>query len=73
MRTYYLHGKITPTGFHLKTSLLKKPPRGYYFIGEQIADSKYQSIRMIIENCSLHPPRGKEVSIGEVQTTFIKS
>lgn len=72
MKTYYLHGKIMPNSFHLKCTLLKIPPKGYYLICEQIADSRHQAVRMIIELCSLHPPKGKEVQLNiNSQGTFL--
>lgn len=72
MRTYYIHGKIKPTGFHMTATLLKIPPKGYYIIGEQIADSRYQAIRMTVEQCSLHPPMGREVKIDlSTQSSFL--
>lgn len=75
MRTYYIHGKITPTAFHLRANLLKKPPPGYYYINELTAVSQHQAIRMIVEQNHLHPPSGREVSLNlspEAQSTFIK-
>lgn len=74
MKTYYIHGKITPGAFHLTATLLEKPPRGYYFISKQIADSKHQAIRMKVETCLLHPRNGKEISlaVSEVQRSFIQ-
>lgn len=72
MRNYYLHGKMTPSSFHLKATLLKKPPSGYYMIGEQIATSVHQALRMTIEQCGLHPPTGKETHFGvTAQSSFI--
>lgn len=74
MKTYYIHGKITPTSFHLQATLLNKPPKGYYSIGEQIADSIHQSIRLTVEQCSLQPRHGKEIEFGlNPQATFLQS
>ena len=72
MRTYYIHGKLTPHSFHMRATLLKTSPKGYYIICEQIAGSVYQALRMIIEQCGLHPPTGKETIFGvNPQSSFI--
>lgn len=75
MRTYFLHGKITPTAFHLYVTMLKSPPTGYYYIGELLALSKHQAIRTVVEFNRLQPPHGKEVLLNsepEIQSTYIK-
>lgn len=71
MKNYYIHGKITPTGFHLRVTLLKTPPKDYYCICEQISNSVHQAVRMTIEQCSLQPPKGREIQFG-VQSSFLR-
>jgi hypothetical protein len=76
MKTFFIHGKITPYAFHMKATFLKKPPSGYYHICEQIAESKHQAIRLTVENSNLQPPKGKQIRFdspnGTAQTSFIK-
>lgn len=75
MRTYYLHGKITPDAFHLKATLNKMPPKGYYLITEQIAESIHQAVRITVEQCALNPPKGKEITFDipkGAQASFIR-
>lgn len=72
MRTYYLHGKITDTSFHMKASLSKKPPAGYYLIGDIAARTISHAVISACRISALAPDNINLRLTDAVQTSFIQ-
>jgi len=72
MRTYYIHGKLTRTGFHLIATLSKSPPGLYEYIQQQEARTIMDALRSSVRTSGLSPVRSKLVVNGEHQANFIQ-